>query len=76
MKRGGSPCPYDRVLSSRLGAAAAQLILKKKYGCMVGIRNNEIISVPLSDVAGKLKVVDPDSSIIKEAKALGINFGD
>lgn len=76
MQRGGSPCPYDRVLSSRLGAAAAQLILKKKYGRMVGIRNNEIISVPLSDVAGKLKVVDPDSSIIKEAKALGINFGD
>lgn len=76
MQRGGSPCAYDRVLSSRLGAAAAQLILKKEFGNMVGIRNNEIISVPLSEVAGRLKTVDPESSIIKEAKALGISFGD
>ncbi len=76
MQRGGSPCAYDRVLSSRLGAAAAQLILKKEFGNMVGIRNNEIVSVPLSEVAGKLKMVDPESSIIKEAKALGISFGD
>lgn len=76
MQRGGSPCPYDRVLSSRLGAAAAGLILRGEYGNMVGIRNNEIVSVPLSEVAGKLKMVDPESSIIKEAKALGISFGD
>lgn len=76
MQRGGSPCPYDRVLSSRLGAAAANLILTKQYGYMVGIRNNEIVNVPLSEVAGKLKMVDPQSSIIKEAKALGINFGN
>lgn len=76
MQRGGSPCAYDRVLSSRLGAAAAQLILRKEFGYMVGIRNNEIISVPLSEVAGKLKMVNPESSIIKEAKALGISFGD
>ena len=76
MQRGGSPCPYDRVLSSRLGAAAANLILTKQYGYMVGIRNNEIVNVPLSEVAGKLKMVDPQSSIIKEAKALGISFGN
>lgn len=76
MQRGGSPCPYDRVLSSRLGAVAAKLIINKEYGYMVGIKDNEIIKVPLSEVAGKLKMVDPDSSIIKEAKALGISFGD
>jgi 6-phosphofructokinase 1 len=76
MQRGGSPCPYDRVLSSRLGAAAAQDILNENYGCMVGIRNNEIVNVPLSEVAGKLKMVDPESSIVREAKALGISFGD
>ena len=75
-QRGGSPCPYDRVLASRLGAAAAKMIIDKQYGYMVGIRNGEIIRVPLRDVAGKLKMVDPDSSIIKEAKALGIGFGD
>lgn len=75
-QRGGSPCAYDRVLSSRLGAAAADLIKEEKYGYMVGIRNNEIIPVPLIEVAGKLKMVEPSSSIIKEAKSLGINFGD
>ena len=38
-QRGGSPCPYDRVLATRLGAAAADLILKEDYGYMVGIKN-------------------------------------
>ena len=75
-QRGGGPCPYDRVLSTRLGAAAAELILKKEYGYMVGIKNGEIKKVPLSEVAGKLKYVDPKADIIKEAKLTGISFGD
>lgn len=75
-QRGGSPCPYDRVLSSRFGAAAAELIMNKEYGYMVGIRNGEIVKVPLNEVAGKLKYVDPECSTVKEAKLLGINFGD
>ena len=74
-QRGGSPCAYDRVISSRLGAAAAHLILEEKYGYMVGFKNDEIVPVPLEEVAGKLKMVDPESSIIKEAKGLGISFG-
>ena len=74
-QRGGSPCAYDRVISSRLGAAAAQLILEGRYGYMVGLKNDEIIPIPLEDVAGKLKMVDPESSIIQEAKSLGISFG-
>ena len=76
MQRGGEPCPYDRVLSTRLGAAAAQLIIKKQYGYMVGIVNGETVPVPLSEVAGKLKMVDPNSGIIEEAKMIGISFGD
>ncbi len=75
-QRGGRPCPYDRVLSTRLGAAAAQLIIKGKYGYLVGVHNNEMVPVPLEDVAGKLKTVDPKCSMIKEAKLLGISFGD
>lgn len=75
-QRGGSPCPYDRVLSTRFGAAAASLILNKEYGYMVGMKNGEIVKVPLDEVAGKLKVVDPNASIIKEAKLIGISFGD
>ena len=75
-QRGGEPCPYDRVISSRLGAAAARLIIDEKYGYMVGLKNGETVPVPLSEVAGKLKMVEPDSSIIREAKGLGICFGD
>lgn len=76
MQRGGEPCPYDRVLSTRLGAAAAQLIIKEKYGYMVGMVNGETVPVPLSEVAGKLKMVDPKASIIQEIKKMGICFGD
>ena len=76
MQRGGSPCPYDRVLATRLGAAAADLILKEDYGYMVGIKNGNIRKVPLGEVAGKLKMVDPKADIIKEAKIVGISFGD
>lgn len=76
MQRGGSPCPYDRVFASRLGSEAGKLILDNQYGFMVGYKNREIVRVPLEDVAGKLKAVDPDATIVQEAKMLGICFGD
>lgn len=76
MQRGGSPCPYDRVFASRLGAEAGKLILDGQYGFMVGYKNREIVRVPLEDVAGKLKMVEPDATIVQEAKMLGICFGD
>ena len=75
-QRGGAPNPYDRVLSSRLGARAAKLISEGRFGEMVVIRNNEITSIPLEESAGKLKVVDPNSSIVEEARLLGLSFGD
>lgn len=75
-QRGGSPCPYDRVLSTRLGATAAELILANDYGYMVGIVNGNVTKVPLGEVAGKLKMVSPDDQMIKEAKLIGISFGD
>ncbi|MCR5671279.1 MAG: 6-phosphofructokinase [Butyrivibrio sp.] len=76
MQRGGAPDPYDRVFASRLGAEAGQLILNKEYGYMVAYKNREIVKVPLSEIAGKLKYVSPDANIIKEAKMLGVCFGD
>ena len=76
MQRGGEPCPYDRVLATRLGAAAAKLISEEKYGYMVAVKNGELTDVPLSEVAGKLKTVDPQCSMIREAKMVGISFGD
>ncbi len=75
-QRGGSPCPYDRVFASRLGSEAGKMILDGEYGFMVGYKNREIVKVPLEEVAGKLKMVAPDASIVKEAKMLGISFGD
>lgn len=75
-QRGGTPCAYDRVLSTRLGAAAAELILNQDYGYMVGIKNGETVKVPLGEVAGKLKMVDPEADIIKEARLTGISFGN
>lgn len=75
-QRGGSPCPYDRVLCTRLGAAAAKAIMDKEYGFMIGMVNGKTKKVPLGEVAGKLKMVEPDSQMIKEAKRTGISFGD
>ena len=75
-QRGGSPCPYDRVFASRLGSEAGKLILDGEYGFMVGYKNREVVKVPLKDVAGKLKMVSPDATIVQEAKMLGISFGD
>ena len=75
-QRGGSPCPYDRVLSTRLGVAAAQAILDGDFGKMIGMVNGETTRIPLQDVAGKLKMVDPNCQMIQEAKFMGISFGD
>ncbi|MDO5292613.1 MAG: ATP-dependent 6-phosphofructokinase [bacterium] len=76
MQRGGGPNAYDRILSSRMGSAAAAFVKEGMFGYMVGIRNHELVPVPLYEVAGKLKQVDPDSAFIKEIKDLGIVFGD
>ena len=75
-QRGGSPCPYDRVLSTRYGAEAARAIMDADYGCMIGLVDGKMKRVPLGECAGKLKTVDPNSSIITEAKMTGISFGD
>lgn len=75
-QRGGSPCAYDRVLCTRLGAKASQLIREENYGNMVGIVNNQAVPVFLGDVAGKLKTVPTDCDEILAAREIGISFGD
>ena len=52
------------------------MIKKEDYGKLVIIKDNEVTSMPLSESAGKLKYVSPDDSIVKNAKQLGISFGD
>jgi 6-phosphofructokinase 1 len=56
--RGGSPSLFDRVLSTRYGVAAVELIEKGAYGRMVALRGGEIIDIPLTEVAGKNHRVD------------------
>ena len=75
-QRGGGPDAFDRVLTTRLGVGAARLIKHQQYGNMVALRNNEIVAVPLSEVAGKLKMVPTDDQMIETARAIGISFGD
>ncbi len=75
-QRGGSPCPFDRVFSTRVGAKAADMIMKGQYGYMVAMQGGEMTKVPLEEIAGKLKYVDPKCKLIKEAKLTGISFGD
>ena len=65
-QRGGAPCAYDRVLSTRIG----------EYGIMIGIVNGKIKRVPLEECAGKLKMVSPKDQTVKAAKQIGISFGD
>jgi ATP-dependent phosphofructokinase / diphosphate-dependent phosphofructokinase len=76
IQRGGTPSPMDRVLATRYGSSAADLIAKGEYGRMVALLNNQIISVPLADVAGKVKLVEPDNQMVLKAKNMGTIFGD
>jgi len=75
IQRGGTPSPMDRVLATRYGSAAADLIADRDFGKMVALKNTEIISVPLSEVSGKLKLVEPDDPLVTQAMNMGTNFG-
>lgn len=76
IQRGGSPCPYDRLLSTRLGTAAAKLIKEENFGNMVALKCGKIVPVPLSEIAGKLKSVPVDCEEVKCAREMGICLGD
>ena len=58
LQRGGSPVAFDRVLATRYGVAAIDLVCEKNFGHMVALRGNQIVSIPLKDVVGKRKTVD------------------
>ena len=74
--RGGAPSAYDRVLASQFGAYAANLVSQGIFGVTVAMRNNAVVHNPLSEVAGKTKLVPPDHQIVLTARQLGIAFGD
>ena len=76
VQRGGSPNAFDRILASRFGKAAADLVAEGKYGHMVAARAEDIVSVPIRDAVSRPKYVDPQGQIVAAARSLGISFGD
>ena len=75
-QRGGPPCPYDRVLATQFGVAAADLIINKQYGRMVAVQGGQIVSIPLEDAASKTKFLPVDHPMIQVARKMGIRLGD
>lgn len=75
LQRGGTPSPEDRILATRFGAYATEMISKKNFGIMVALKNNEMSSVPLQDVIGKKKLVPANHSIILKSQELDVCFG-
>lgn len=76
IQRGGSPSPMDRILATRYGAHAVELIAEQKFGLMVCKDGETITSVPLDQVGGRLKLVPADYPLIKKSRKMGICFGD
>lgn len=76
LQRGGSPTAYDRVLSTRYGAAAVEACLDEEYNVMVSLQANAIVRVPIAQAASKPHQVPVDSDIVRTGRELGISFGD
>ncbi len=76
LQRGGIPSAADRLLATRLGTAAADLIHAKQYGFMVAARGESSVPVPLGDVAGHVKTVPQDHPWVLSARSVGTSFGD
>ena len=75
IQRGGSPTAFDRNLATRMGGHATELIARGEFGRMVALQGNTISSVPLSEVAGKLKLVTEDHDLVEQGRRMGICFG-
>lgn len=76
VQRGGTPCAADRLLATRIGAAAADLVAAGEYGLMVAARGEGTEPVPLSEVAGRVKLVPPDHEWVAAARKVGTGLGD
>jgi phosphofructokinase-like protein len=76
IQRGGSPTPFDRILATRFGVAAVDLIAGGGFGKMVCLQKTQIEAVSIADAIGQLKTVDPHGQIVNTARAIGISFGD
>jgi len=76
IQRGGTPTTFDRILSTRYGVAAVNLLNESRFGNMVCLEGNKMSFVHLENVIGVLKNVDPEGELVMMAKSIGISFGD
>ncbi len=76
IQRGGSPSPFDRILSTRFGVAVVDLIAQGGFGKMVALRDSRMKFVEISEAIGKMKAVDPNGELVQAAKSIDIHFGD
>jgi len=76
LQRGGTPSAYDRILSTRYGVEAVELLMQGKYGTMVTLKGLNMSYESLENVIGQNKSVDPDGELVRAAKSIGICFGD
>lgn len=76
LQRGGSPTPFDRILATRYGAGAVNLVMAGKFGEMVCLRTPNIESVPLAEAVGEQRLVPVEGDIVRTARQIGISFGD
>ena len=75
VQRGGTPTPFDRVLSIRFGHAAAELALAGQWGQMVALQSDRCVPVPLKAVAGKVRQVELQHPLMRAAQGLGVHLG-
>lgn len=76
IQRGGTPSPNDRLLATRFGAAAVELIAQREFGKMVSLVNDEIVATELAEAGSKVRMVPKDYPLIAKARRMGISFGD
>lgn len=76
LQRGGSPTPFDRILGSRLGAAAVNAVMDGRFGEMVCLRTPHIATVPLAEAIGEMRRVPLGSDMVRMARQIGVSFGD
>ena len=76
LQRGGSPSAYDRVLATRFGSFAVELMQRGEFGVMTALQSPDIVAVPLEQVVGRTRNVPVDGDVVRTARNLGICFGD
>lgn len=76
VQRGGTPSPFDRILATRYGAKAAEMIADGEFGRMVALEGQVLTSISLEEAGSKTRLVDPDSSLVNKARHIGTSFGD